>query len=255
MNNRRKLSEFLAEVSEWRWDQFVRAELDNNFTTSESIVFALIRACAMENLAAIKTALGRLDGKLATPVRVVMPKVIFQYPNATEALSTIVVEQETQPGESIGGEMILAEDMNELEYTPALPTKGFRDTMDKMVDQPRELPKTLIEAQEQVEKHVRSEGRAPILLPKVKSVVVAHILKMAQERDMDAINEVFDQLDGKLVETIRVVGEDMYIMQFSTVAPIGAVKNAEGIYEIEATRSQEIWRQKLDNNPTAFIES
>jgi len=242
--DKRKLSEFLAEVSEWRWDDFVRAELDDKYTTTQSIVFALIRACAMESLPAIKTALGRMDGRLVTPVRVVMPKVYFLYPNAVEQKKTTVIEDSGQPSEALALEVRKEPDLS--------PTRGFRETMDRMAEAPRSLPKDLIDAQNQIEKYIRKEGRPPDTVPRVKSVIAAHALMMAQNRDMEAISEVFDQLDGKLVETIRVVGEDMHIMKFDSVAPAHAVRNEEGVLMVEAPRVQEMWRARLDGSNTAI---
>lgn len=247
MKHKRRLSEFLAEVSEMRWDDFVTAELDMSYSTSESIIFSLIRACAMEQLSAIKTSFGRLDGKMATPVRVITPKVYFTFPNATEAMQVIVVENPNPEPKSV--EVATVEEMK-----PILPTKGFRETMDRMIDSSREIPKAIIEAQEQVEKFIRNAGRRPANVPKVKSVVVAHILHMAQERNMESINEVFDQMDGKLVETFKLLGDDMYIMKFDEIAPQGAFKNEDGVWTIEAGVVQEMWRQKLEPGKPGILE-
>lgn len=248
MSNKRKLAKFLEEVSDWRWDQYVKAELDLTYSTSQSIVFSLVRACAMENLSAIKTALGRLDGKVATPIQILMPKVFYLYPNAEEAIPIIEI-----PDDSPQNLMLV--DGREIDPAMTAPTKGFRETLDRMAEQPRHFPQTIIDSQEQVEKFIRSKGRAPLKIPMVKSVVAAHILKMAQERNLDAINEVFDQMDGKLVETIKVVGEDMYIYQFGKIAPAGAIKNEDGVYQIEAKIVQDIWRQKLDQGKGDILEA
>lgn len=234
-NLKKRLATFLAEVSEWRWDDFVRSEIDPMHTTNDSMVFALIRACAMEDLKAIKTAVNRLDGKLSTPVQFKMPKVYFLYPNAKEKLPSI-------EGPSSANEIVV---VKESELAELHPTKGFRETMDRMGEFPRETPLAIIGAQEQIERHVRKAGLMPTMVPRVKSVVAAHLLKMAQERNIDALNEVFDQLDGKLVETIEVVGEDLEILCFDEVAPPGAYLNSEGVYQIEASGPQEMWNKHL----------
>lgn len=238
--SRRKLAEFLREVSEWRWDQFVKAEKNEDFTTNQSIVFSLIRGCAMENLNAIRSALGRLDGKVATPVQVLTPKVFYLFPEAEE------VQQGDGPLALPEGDAPKKEVVIETGSLEESPTKGFRETTEKMSELPREFPKAVIEAQEQVEKFMRSEGRMPEKVPMVKTVVAAKILHMAQKGNLDAINEVFDQLDGKLVETIKILGDDIYIKQFGRVAPAGAIRNKDGIYQIEAPAVQNMWAQKLD---------
>jgi hypothetical protein len=68
---------------------------------------------------------------------------------------------------------------------------------------------------------------------------------MASKRNVDAINEVFDAIDGKLVETIQVLGDDLYIVNYSTIAPPEAVPNADGVLQMEATAAQNIWAHKL----------
>ena len=244
--SRRKMAEFLAKVADFKWTDFIKAETDDSYTTSQSIVFSLIRACAMENLPAIKSAINRLDGKVETPVQVLMPKVYYLYPNATEALRNTVIEEE----------QALQVIEVEVDLDPVLetPTKGFRETLARMADYPRETPKNIIEAQNQCEEYVRRGGPLWLPVPLVKAVVSAHILHMAQERNIDAMEEVMDNIDGRLVETIRMVGEDLYIMQFGTVAPPGAVKNEDGVWQVEATQAQKMWREKLGETSVKIIQ-
>lgn len=253
MANKRALAKFLGEVAQWKWDDFVRAEEDMTYSTTESIIFALIRACANENLNAIKTSFNRLDGKVLTPVQIIMPKVYYIFPNAKKALQLEVVEDDTDTNAGAkNGTVVL--NPKELAPVTGSPTKGFRDTMELMADHARDTPKKIIEAAEQVEKHLKNQGRAPRQIPRVQSVVAAHVLKMAQDLNLDAINEVFDQLDGKLVETIKVVGEDMYIVNYSEVAPVGARLNDDGVYQIEAPQAEKLWQSKLGTTVEAFIE-
>ncbi len=68
---------------------------------------------------------------------------------------------------------------------------------------------------------------------------------MAQGRNVNAITEVFDQIDGKLVEVIEIIGEDIHIAKFDIVAPPGAIKNADGVYQIEAKDVENLWARKL----------
>ncbi len=244
MKDARKLAAFLADWSEKPWDEFIIAEHDKSYSTSESVVFSLIRGCAMQNLAAIKMAISRMDGKVETPVQLIMPKVFYLFPHAKSVMEPIIIE-----GPKSKEIVVFTED----EMKPVPPSKGFRDAMSRMVDAPRSVPQDIIKMQEQVEKFVRGQGRAPKHIPRVKSVVVAHALQMAQSRNMDAVNEVFDQLDGKLVEKIRVVGDDMYLTSFSSTAPEGAVLNEDGVYMIEATKVQEMWRKNLGGEKVQAI--
>jgi hypothetical protein len=79
----------------------------------------------------------------------------------------------------------------------------------------------------------------------VKSVIVAGLLKMAHNGSLSAIFEVFDNLDGKLVDKIRVLGDDVFLTSYDTIAPWGAVKNEEGVFVLEAENTSSSWTVSL----------
>lgn len=249
-----KLGKFLQEVSNWTWDEFVRAEHDKNYTTNQSIIFGLVRSCASQKLPSIKIALNRLDGKLKTPVRIEYPKMYFLYPNASgverdiiedkdnpkllESVDKVVVDEELPVNSIVDTEPVEPRQSE-------LPSLSLRETLTKMSDFPRAIPEAIIQLALQTHQWVENKAPKPDEIPRVKSVVAANLLVMAQNRNIDAITEVFDQIDGKLVETIQILGEDIYISSYSSVAPEGAKLNADGIYQIEATQTQNHWMQKL----------
>lgn len=245
-----KLAKFLREISNWSWEEFVKAEKDKQYTTNESIIFALIRSCAMQELAAIKISLNRLDGKLKTPVKVEMPKVFYLFPNAKlpDGISAPVgppAEPGAKPGtEALIGEIIPAPKKTKTEEKD-LPSMSLRETLREMSDYPRELPEAIIQLAEQTHRWIQQQGPKPPEIPKVKSVVAAHLLIMAQKRNIDALTEVFDQIDGKLVETIQILGEDIYITSYANAAPEGAYLNEDGILQMEAVAAQQMWANKL----------
>lgn len=253
-----KLAEFLKEVSNWSWEEFARAEKDPEYTTNQAVVFALIRSCAMQSLSAIKIALNRLDGKLKTPVEIEMPKVFYLYPVATghhaqphSDPASLDPLTEAHADQVIEGEVLVVpppkddrEDMDE-PGPRDLPSMGFRETLREMSDFPRSLPVAITELALQTEQWIREQAPKPQEIPRVKSVVAAHLLIMAQNRNIDALTEVFDQIDGKLTETIQIIGEDIYITNYSEIAPPEAILNADGILQAEATQSQSIWAQRL----------
>lgn len=249
-----KLAKFLREVSNWQWDEFVRAEKNLQYSSNQAIILALIRSCAMQNLPAIKTALNRLDGKLKTPVRIEMPKVFYLYPNATlpEPTYEPLIENPTtveQAEKIVEGELMPmpqpAPSENAEKTEKDLPSMGLRETLTEMGDYPRELPEAIIQLAEQTHQWVQKHAEKPDEIPMVKSVVAANLLVMAQKRNIDALTEVFDQIDGKLVETIQILGEDIYIEIYSSTAPPEAKLNADGIYQLEAKMSQDTWAEKL----------
>lgn len=229
----------------WTWEQFVRAEAnEDDYSSADAVVFSLIRACTLENMSAIKLAINRFDGKLATPVRIQYPKVFYLFPNAA-SVSLEPVDQpallEQPPGTTTDLTVTTpSEDEN------VLPTLGLRQTLERMVDYPRSLPQQLIDQSQEIHRWVKGQSQMkPMSNPAVKSVVAAHLIRLAGKRNMDALYELFEAVDGKLVETIQVVGEDIELISYSPVAPFGAVKNADGVYMIEATNTQKLWAQKL----------
>lgn len=233
MANKRKIAAFLAEVIEWEWDKFMKAEVDPNYTTGESMVFALVRACVMENPAAIQTAVDRIDGKSETPVEIVLPKVFYVFPNAPVP---IVIEAPKDK------ELTLDVDLTPVNDSP---TKGLRDVAERMSEAKRSVPSEIIVQQEMAEEWFATGTQRPTYFPYVKSVIVARMFRMAHKRKMGMINQLFDDIDGKLVEKIKVMGDDMYITQFGTVAPPGAYVNEHGVMQLEATQVQALWQAKL----------
>lgn len=251
MGQREKLGAFLAEVANWKWDEFARSEKDPQYSTNQAIIFALVRACSMEKLDAIKLSLNRLDGKLKTPVKIEFPKIFYLFPNAKPVEPTKKLMDEGDIGQDIEileGDIEVPATVPEPEPQKGdLPSMGLRETLSRMSDFPRNVPEAIIKRAQLAEQHVRGQIPRPPddEIPLVKSVVAAHLLKMAQDRNMEAITEVFDQIDGKLLETIQVIGEDIYISDYSLLAPEGAYLNKDGIMQIEATQAQNLWAQKL----------
>ena len=248
MDNSSKLANFLREVSNWNWEEFCRAENDPKFTSNEAMIFAVIRACAMEKLDAIKLALNRIDGKLATPVRVEMPKVFYRYPNATlpEGATSSVPAQLDEPLHVASSEIeVFQPGEPSTEEEPDLPSLSLRQTLTKMADHPRQVPDAIIDFATKTQQWLKGNEPEPEEKPLVKSVVAAHLLRLAQDRNVDALSEVFDQIDGKLVETLKVLGDDIYITRYELQAPDGAYLNAQGVLEIEAPQAQDLWAKKL----------
>lgn len=253
MSKESKLGSFLKEVSNWNWEEFCRAEHDPSYTTNEAVIFALIRACAMEKMEAIKLALNRIDGKLKTPIQIEMPKVFYLFPNATLPEGEVAVQKAVESGEKVEptpGEIEVIrryetrdEPLDEEEND--LPSLSLRQTVAKMADAPREVPEFVMQFAELTQQYLNHQAERPDEIPLVKSVVAAHLLKMATSRNIDALTEVFDQIDGKLVETIQILGEDIFITSYTLTAPEGAYLNADGVLQLEAKQSQDLWAQKL----------
>lgn len=239
-----KLGKFLREVSNWSWEEFVKAEHDKTYTSNQAMIFALIRSCAMQKMQAITMSLNRLDGKLKTPIKIEFPKIYYLFPKAT--LETPTPQPELTAPEVTTGEVLapLQEEAPEAEAND-LPSLSLRETLSKMSDYPRDVPEMIVAWAQQTEQWLRSQNEQPDEIPAVKSVVAAHLLILAQKRDLGALSEVFDQIDGKLAETLQILGEDIYITSYGSTAPEGAELNKDGVLQIEATQAQNLWAQKL----------
>jgi len=238
--SRGKLGSFLKEVIDWRWDEFCEAEKDANFKGFESIVFSLVRTCAEGKLGAIRTAIDRVDGKIETPIDVIYPKFIFLYPHA-EKVTLPQGKGKAQTLLTSSDVVTLEEELAEQAETHTVVTLTLRQTLDKMIDQPRMFPALVLKRKDEVE---NDKVDKDFSIPRVKDVIAANLLTLAESK-FDAITEVFDQIDGKLVETVRVLGDDVYITSYVLEAPIGASKNADGIYQLEAPQISETWKVKF----------
>lgn len=248
-SDRGKLGDFLAEVIHWRWDEFCEAEKDPKYTGLQAAVFKLVRTCSDGKLGAIRLAIDRVDGKIETPIKIEYPRVWFLYPDAENVALPRNAAGETPPQLSPEDTYSIARlaeaDIPEEEPVSAA-TLTLRETLQKMADHSRQLPLLIHEKKKQVE---RGETTVEENIPLVKSVIAANLLILANEKgSFEAITEVFDQIDGKLVETIRILGDDIYLTQYTLEAPYGATKNKDGIYMLEAKEIAASWREKLKKN-------
>jgi hypothetical protein len=246
-----RLTDGFRNILEFRWSQFVEMEQSLDGTNFESIITAIARAGQKGNLRAIQTALDRLDGKIATEIEVEMPKFYFLYPYATKTVddaSIIDVPDKVQPfidsGE--GGYVDIPQgapaDIEEHEAAEEeLPTGSLRIVLEKMLHSPKSLVTDILAVAKLVDDGDTKRGD-----PMVKSVIVAGLMKLVHEGKMSAVFEVFDQIDGKVAEKFKVLGNDVYVKRFDTIAPAGAVKNEEGIYQLVAEDMTNFWVAKLE---------
>lgn len=249
MSDRGKLGEFLREVIDWQWDDFCKAEIDINYKGYEGAIFSLIRVCSEGKLGAIKTAISRVDGNVETPIKVEYPKVFILFPHATSVAAGPNLE-----GGSPTLELTAPETFDTINEEPAQPeeekvllaTMSLRETLTKMADAPRIVTRAILERKKEVElsieKGIPMDGKN---IPLVKSIIAANLLKLAEGGRFEAITEVFDQIDGKLVETIRILGEDMYLSSYVLEAPHGAKQDKDGVYYIEAPQITDAWKAKF----------
>lgn len=248
MSDRGKLGNFLKEVISWNWADFCKAEKDPQYKGYQAAVFALVRTCSDGKLGAIRLAIDRVDGKIETPIKVEYPKVWLLYP---EAKTVAELSAPDSPAllpapEDLGEEPPKIE---EKEQSAAILT--LRQTLEKMANEPRIVIQLILKRKKEIEKdldNIKDGEEVENKIPLVKSVIAANLLDLAEQNNFEAITEVFDQIDGKLVETIKILGDDIYLTQYALEAPAGSVKNKDGVYMLEAKELTKTWKQRLSNN-------
>lgn len=251
--DRGKLGEFLKEVINWRWDEFLAAEKSKDYTGYQATVLALVRICSEGKLGAIKLSIDRVDGKLETPIKIEYPKIFLVYPHAESVAELPSGEAPTNlrtpsllPEIPPEGAEISHENEDEPKTEVVL---SLRDTLHKLADSPRLVTQLILARKDEVDKAegpITDSDDAAKKIPLVKSVIAANLLRLANDKgNFEAITEVFEQIDGKLVETLRLLGDDIFLVQYGLEAPYGAAKNKKGVYMIEQVASASVWEEKL----------
>lgn len=251
-----RLTNGFRDIIELRWSDFVEMEKSLDATNFDAIVTSIARACKKGNLRAIQTALDRLDGKIAAQIEVEYPKFYHVYPYATktaddESIIDVGPENEVKYENGVltvpeGDGIISIEgspaDVEEQEAAEEdLPTGSLRAVLEKMLDSPKTIVDSILETADAVDNNDLSLGN-----PMVKSVVVAGLMKLVHQGRISAVFEVFDQIDGKVADKVKVLGDDVYVKRFDLIAPAGAVKNADGVYQVEAGTMTDTWALRLE---------
>ena len=215
------------------WGEFVNLENDSGASVDDSVLCSLVRVCAdTDDISSIKLAFDRIEGLLETPLEVKVPKFYVRYVNAKE------IEQGTK---SIESPTETTEESSN--YDPA--TAKLRETLQEM----RKMPKDVIRLI-RIYKNRIDKGKVTDHDPKVKSVIVANLLKNVHKGRFKAIELAFDQIDGKLTRTITLLGgEDVYIDDYSTLtAPSGAFLDENGKYVAENKLMTTQWLRGFANS-------
>jgi hypothetical protein len=71
-------------------------------------------------------------------------------------------------------------------------------------------------------------------------------MKLVHDGRISAVFEVFDQIDGKVADKIKILGNDVFITRFDQIAPAGAEKNDDGVYQLAADDMTNIWATRLE---------
>jgi hypothetical protein len=244
-----RLTEGFRDILDIRWSEFVHIEQDAGATNFDSAITGLARACKKGNLRAIQTSLDRMDGKIAMEIEVEYPKFYTIYPYATKKTDyPSIIDIEPKILGNIPDLVIVDDivgsptDMDELAaMEDEMPTGSLRKMLEKMLNSPKFIVTDILAGADAVDEGIMTIGD-----PMVKSVIVAGLMKLVHDGKMSAVFEVFDQIDGKVADKIKILGNDVFITRFDQIAPAGAEKNANGVYQLAADDMTNIWATKLE---------
>lgn len=220
------------ELIHLTWGEFVKLEQDKGASVDDGVLCSLIRISAdTDDIAAIKLAFDRVDGLLATPIEVKVPKFYIRYTKA----------KEIEPGAK---QLEAPEDSEKTStYDPA--SAKLRETLKEMRDMPQDVIRVVRRYKRRIE-----TGKPTDHDPMVKSVIVANLLRNVKRGRYKAIELVFDQIDGKLTRTITLLGgDDVYVDDpTSLIAPPHATLDADGVYVAEDKIMTAQWLRGLANS-------
>lgn len=188
-----------------------------NTSSDWDLLASVVELCNDGDLNGIKLAFDRIEGLLVTPVKFDVPKFYVRYLNATGKAELSSGEESVDP---TAEKSVMSAEQAQAE----LETMGLRKVLDLMRKLDKRTPFGIKTQAEQLEKKHRSgvdvSGEGQL----VKTIIVAGLLRMAQNGNPRAVGMVFDQIDGKLMHVIKLLnGEDMYVNNVTeTVAPANA---------------------------------
>lgn len=219
------LKEQFQEFIHLPYDEYYKLKKTRSNTVDERTIMSLIDICTdTDDIAAAKMSFDRIEGLLETPVHIKVPKFYIRYVNAT------AIEQSETKALGAPETAKVEQDDN---YDPA--TAKLRETLQKMRDMPEGIIPAILKVKKAIQagKEVNLTGKQK--MPQVKHVIIANLLRNVRKGRYRAIELVFDQIDGKLVRTITLLGgEDVYVDDYNTLtAPANAILGDDGKYFAE----------------------
>lgn len=236
------LKQRFEEIIHMTWPEFIELEKSGEATVDDEVLCSLVRACAeTDDISAIKLAFDRIEGLQETPIEVKVPKFYIRYINAKEIETGPEAKMEPQKGDK----------QKKTGYDPA--TAKLRETLREMRTMPRQVIKAVRLYRRRIE-----EGKPVEYEPRVKSIIVANLLRNVTKGKFKAIELVFDQIDGKLTKTITLLGgSDVYVDDYTaTIAPAGSEQDEEGFYIFEDKAMKTAWIRGFarDNKGLQMLE-
>lgn len=237
-DSRGRLTDKFATLIELKWSEFQEIEQDSELDNLTYLVVVLIRACVKGDMRAIRESLDRMDGKVVSEVEVEYPRFYIIFPNATN-----VVNNNSTATITMGDAAVVSDDDPRGKVADVeLPTGSLREVLSRMLDAKVGIVEAILTAVQRRDVDM-PEGVGD---PLVKSAIVAGLMKLVHKGRVNAVIEVLDQIDGKVKEHIKVLGGDIYVKNFAAIAPEGAEKNENGVYQISSPIVTDTWATRLE---------
>lgn len=205
--DKKKGGDYLISILEESYSIVLDEGRDDTTTNLEGTVHALVRNISNGNVRSIKTALERVDGKVSKPVEIRTPRIVHKYINA-----------KTNTGPKFLPRAAVSPDNSEVvREANALPSFSIRGMIEKLEDKPKTVVHTILENKTKF---------------KVVEVIAAKLYDLAHHEEQKAIDEILDQIDGKVADVIEILGEDIELLEYQDEAPINAILE-NGVYVVK----------------------
>lgn len=236
-----KLTDKFRDTIEFKWTDFITLEKNPHADNYDVVIATLVRACVGGNLRAIKESLDRMDGKVITEVEMEYPRFYILYPNAKSKVE-LPAGNVAPPVEEVVDTTVGA---SRSESEEELPAGSLRAVLDKMLEAKKVTVASILESVRLLDEGASEDE---IGNPTVKAAMIAGLMQLVHKGRINAVIEVLDQIDGKVSEHIKMLGGDVRVMNFSSVAPAEAELNADGVYEVSSPIITNVWTKALEKN-------
>jgi hypothetical protein len=223
----------LSDIAEWEWKSFISARESDEKSEYEDSILELIYSIADEktSLSAIRKAIERVDGKQPENINVQYPKFYMLYPYAKNVNAKNSKDAVVAPIEAPEIKM----------PAPEMATAGIRGAIAEVSARPKGAAAKVLEIARRFMEDPSYQTRAVI---KVKEVIASALIILSKTKQ-SAMEELLNQIDGKVAVTYKLLGDDVYMTSYDTVAPAGGYLDGDGVYVLESKNITDTWALKL----------
>lgn len=224
----------LGDMAEWKWQDFcIARENAHNYSEYEDTLFEIIMSITnpKTSLAAIRRAIDRVDGKQPENISVEYPKFFMRYPYAKNI--NAVTSNDAVVAPEVLPEVIVP--------APEMATAGIRGAIRVVSSKPKGTAVEVLKLATDISNDPHGTFAYD---PKVKGVIAAALIMLSKTKQ-GAMDELLDQIDGKVKTTYKLLGDDVYMTSYDDVAPAGGHLDADGVYVIESNNITDTWALKL----------